>query len=73
MGEKLVIISVIFQCQDGNKYFCHRKRRYFILRKDIRALHYYSSREDMILLGSIDLSNDIRIVNIRPDDSAAGS
>lgn len=49
-----------------------RKRRYFILRKDIRALHYYSSREDMTLLGSIDLASETNVINVRPDDPIAG-
>lgn len=51
--------------------FLHRKRRYFILRKDIRAIHYYVSREDMTLLGAIDLDIDTRVANIRPDDPEA--
>jgi len=47
------------------------KRRYFVLRKDIRAIHYYTSREDMTLLGSISLDIDTRVANIRPDDPEA--
>lgn len=39
------------------------KKRYFILRSDISALCYYSSKEDMILLGTIplDISTSVDI------------
>ena len=45
------------------------KKRYFILRKDIRALCYYASREDLTLLGSIPLDIDTRLINIKPEDA----
>jgi hypothetical protein len=45
------------------------KKRYFILRKDIRALCYYASREDMTLLGSIPLDSDTRLMNVKQEDA----
>lgn len=45
------------------------KKRYFILRKDIRALCYYPSREDLTLLGSIPLDIDTRLINVKADDA----
>jgi hypothetical protein len=46
-----------------------RKRRYFVLRKDIRSLCYYASREDLTLLGSIPLDIDTKLANVKPDDA----
>lgn len=45
------------------------KKRYFVLRKDIRALCYYSSREDLTLLGSIPLDLETRLVNVKPHEA----
>eukprot|EP00599_Poterioochromonas_sp_BG-1_P008165 CAMPEP_0173134596 /NCGR_PEP_ID=MMETSP1105-20130129/1387_1 /TAXON_ID=2985 /ORGANISM="Ochromonas sp., Strain BG-1" /LENGTH=1267 /DNA_ID=CAMNT_0014046427 /DNA_START=161 /DNA_END=3965 /DNA_ORIENTATION=- len=45
------------------------KRRYFVLRKDIRSLCYYASREDLTLLGSIPLDIDTKLANVKPDDA----
>lgn len=47
----------------------NRKRRYFVLRKDIRSLCYYASREDLTLLGSIPLDIDTKLANVKPDDA----
>ncbi len=44
-----------------------RKKRYFVLRKDIRSLCYYASREDLTLLGSIPLDIDTKLANVKPD------
>lgn len=44
----------------------YRKRRYFILRKDIHALCYYSSQEDLVFLGSIHLGIDSQIKILTP-------
>eukprot|EP01035_Chromulina_nebulosa_P008702 gene8702-11780_t len=48
------------------------KKRYFILRKDIRALCYYVSREDLTLLGSVPLNENTTITNKVKSDEAAG-
>jgi hypothetical protein len=45
------------------------KRRYFVLRKDIRSLCYYASREDLTLLGSIPLDIDTTLANVKPEDA----
>jgi hypothetical protein len=45
------------------------KKRYFILRKDIRSLCYYASREDLTLLGAIPLDTETRLMNIKADDA----
>lgn len=45
------------------------KKRYFILRKDIRSLCYYASREDLTLLGAIPLDSETRLMNIKPEDA----
>jgi hypothetical protein len=47
----------------------NRKKRYFVLRKDIRSLCYYSSREDLTLLGSIPLDIDTKLMNVKPEDA----
>ncbi len=46
-----------------------RKRRYFIVRKDIRALCYYASKEDLTLLGSISLDENTRISNLQGENT----
>ena len=35
------------------------KKRYFILRKDIKSLCYFPSKDDLTLLGSVKLDNDV--------------
>jgi hypothetical protein len=45
------------------------KKRYFVLRKDIRSLCYYASREDLTLLGSIPLDIDTKLANVKPEDA----
>ena len=50
--------------------FHPRKKRYFILRKDIRALCYYVSREDLTLLGSVPLNENTTITNKVKSDEA---
>eukprot|EP01038_Epipyxis_sp_PR26KG_P012151 gene12151-16271_t len=44
------------------------KKRYFILRKDIRSLCYFNSREDLTLLGSIPLDIETKLTNVKPED-----
>lgn len=46
-----------------------RKKRYFILRRDISALCYYVSREDLTLLGSIPLDADTTLANIKAEEA----
>lgn len=41
-------------------YFC-RKTRYFILRKDIRTLCIFVSKEDLTLIGSIPLNKNVLV------------
>lgn len=58
-----MVFAIIFSF---NYIFCYifsRKKRYFILRKDIRALCYYVSREDLTLLGSVPLHENTTITN----------
>jgi hypothetical protein len=52
-----------------NFFRLSRKKRYFVLRKDIRSLCYYASREDLTLLGSIPLDIDTKLANVKPEDA----
>ena len=45
-----------------------RKKRYFILRKDIHSLSYFPSAESMTLLGSIKLERGSSIEYVHPND-----
>lgn len=47
-----------------------RKRRYFVLRKDIRSICYYDNRENLTLLGSIPLDSETKIQHILPKDAS---
>ena len=52
--------------------FMTRKKRYFILRKDIRSLCYYVSREDLTLLGSVPLNEHTTISNkVKAEEAGA--
>lgn len=46
-----------------------RKKRYFILRKDIHVLCYYPSIDSFTLLGSVKLDRDTIIEYIKPADA----
>ncbi len=46
-----------------------RKRRYFILRKDIHVLAYFPSSDSLTLLGSIKLEPNTVIEYLRPVDA----
>lgn len=45
----------------------YRKKRYFILRKDIRSLCYFESRDNLKLLGSIPLCVNTYILPVSPE------
>ena len=46
------------------------KRRYFVLRKDIRSICYYDNRENLTLLGSIPLDSETVITPVPPKDAS---
>lgn len=48
--------------------FSFRKRRYFILRRDIGELCYFDSLEKLTLLGTVPLSKDSIIWEVDPND-----
>ena len=48
----------------------HRKRRYFVLRKDIRSICYYDNRENLTLLGSIPLDSETVITPVPSKDAS---
>lgn len=48
----------------------NRKRRYFVLRKDIRSICYYDNREGLTLLGSIPLDSETQITYVAPKDAS---
>lgn len=51
----------------------NRKKRYFILRKDTHSLCYFPSKEStsLQLLGTVKLSQDSNVRNVRPEDAGA--
>lgn len=49
----------------------NRKRRFFILRSDIRELCYYVSEEQLTLIGSIAIDANTIVWNVREKDSGA--
>ena len=53
-----------------NHPFYSRKKRYFVLRKDIRSICYYDSRESLTLLGSIPLDSETQISHVAPKDAS---
>lgn len=48
-----------------NSWFKTWKTRYFILRKDIKELCYFSDKESLILLGSIKIDKNTKILEIK--------
>jgi hypothetical protein len=49
--------------------FVCRKKRYFILRKDIHVLSYYPNIDSFTLLGSVKLDSDTIIEYIKPSEA----
>jgi hypothetical protein len=48
-----------------NSWFKTWRRRYFILRKDIKELCYFSEKESLILLGSIKINKNTKFLEIK--------
>ena len=42
------------------------KRRYFMVRKDIHTLCYFSSKESLVLLGSVPLEHGVYVWKVDP-------
>jgi hypothetical protein len=53
---------------DVIQIFSFRKKRYFILRSDIRELCYYVSEEQLTLIGSIAIDSNTIIWNVNEKD-----
>ena len=55
------MLHILIFCFSSAAASYDRKKRYFILRKDIRALNYYESQSDLTLLGSIPIHEDCEL------------
>jgi len=59
------IVSEMYLYKRGS-WMQNWKKRYFVLRKDIRSICYYDSRESLTLLGSIPLDSETVVKRIDP-------